>query len=139
VSLACRAAAFGERYTVPFTGRTGMVHVDDVVDACWAALSRELEGAHGAQDKTGIYLVCARRIELHFEKWNSSATATNWRSWPMSSLIRPAYQICVCNILDRPILIPNTFIGERDSRGHRCAACISSLLQVVSTSGPFVR
>ncbi|MFL9899773.1 SDR family oxidoreductase [Paraburkholderia fungorum] len=46
VSLACRAAAFGERYTVPFTGRTGMVHVDDVVDAYWAALTRKLEGAH---------------------------------------------------------------------------------------------
>jgi UDP-glucose 4-epimerase len=46
VSLACRAAARGEAYTIPFTGRTGMIHVDDVVDAYWAALTRVVEGAH---------------------------------------------------------------------------------------------
>jgi UDP-glucose 4-epimerase len=46
VSLACRAAAREEAYTIPFTGRTGMIHVDDVVDAYWAALTRAVEGAH---------------------------------------------------------------------------------------------
>ncbi|WP_250528213.1 NAD-dependent epimerase/dehydratase family protein [Caballeronia sp. GAWG2-1] len=46
VSLACQAAARGELYTIPFTGRTGMIHVDDVVEAFWAALTRVVEGAH---------------------------------------------------------------------------------------------
>lgn len=45
-SLACRAAARGEAYTIPFTGRTGLVHVDDVVAAFAAALQPRQAGAH---------------------------------------------------------------------------------------------
>jgi UDP-glucose 4-epimerase len=45
-SLACRAAARGEAYTIPFTGRTGLVHVDDVVQAFTAALQPRQGGAH---------------------------------------------------------------------------------------------
>ncbi|CAG9191054.1 NAD-dependent epimerase/dehydratase [Paraburkholderia sabiae] len=45
-SLACRAAALGERYTMPFTGSTGFVFADDVAAAYEAALLRDIEGAH---------------------------------------------------------------------------------------------
>ena len=45
-SLACRAAARGEPYTIPFSGRTGLVYVDDVVRAFAAALSPAQPGAH---------------------------------------------------------------------------------------------
>jgi nucleoside-diphosphate-sugar epimerase len=44
-SLACRAAARGEPYTIPFTGRTGLVYVDDVVRAFAVALSPAQAGA----------------------------------------------------------------------------------------------
>jgi len=44
-SLACRAAARGEAYTIPFTGRTGLVYVDDVVRAFAAALTPRQGGA----------------------------------------------------------------------------------------------
>jgi len=45
-SLACRAAARGERYTIPFTGATGLVFADDVAAAYEAALLADIEGAH---------------------------------------------------------------------------------------------
>lgn len=45
-TLACRAAARGERYAIPFTGAAGMVHVDDVAAAFEAALRTDLAGAH---------------------------------------------------------------------------------------------
>ncbi|ACC75158.1 NAD(P)-dependent oxidoreductase [Paraburkholderia phymatum] len=45
-SLACRAAALGEQYTMPFTGSTGFVFADDVAAAYEAALLRDVEGAH---------------------------------------------------------------------------------------------
>lgn len=44
-SLACRAAVQGQAYTIPFTGRTGLVHVDDVVHALAAALHPAQAGA----------------------------------------------------------------------------------------------
>ena len=45
-TLACRAAARGERYAIPFIGAAGMVHVDDVAAAYEAAVRTELAGAH---------------------------------------------------------------------------------------------
>ena len=45
-SRACRAAARGESYTIPFTGASGMVYVDDVIDAFAAALQPRTAGAH---------------------------------------------------------------------------------------------
>ena len=45
-SQACRAAARGEPFTIPFGGRTGLVHVDDVVRAFVAALRPAVAGAH---------------------------------------------------------------------------------------------
>lgn len=45
-TLACRAAARGERYAIPFTGSAGMVHVADVAAAYEAALRTDLAGAH---------------------------------------------------------------------------------------------
>lgn len=45
VSLACQAAAEGQPYCIPFTGRAGMVYVGDVVDAIHAALTQPFEGA----------------------------------------------------------------------------------------------
>ena len=45
-SLACRAAARGEAYDIPYTGSAGLVHVDDVTAAFEAALMREPDGAH---------------------------------------------------------------------------------------------
>lgn len=44
-SLACRAAARGEAYEIGFTGRTGLVYVDDVVRAFAAALAPRQQGA----------------------------------------------------------------------------------------------
>ncbi|MDN5844331.1 MAG: NAD(P)-dependent oxidoreductase [Alcaligenaceae bacterium] len=45
-SLACRAAARGEAYTVPFSGSTGLVYVEDVAQAFVAAATSPLDGAH---------------------------------------------------------------------------------------------
>lgn len=45
-SLACRAAARGDAYTIPYTGVTGMVYVEDVADAFVRALRQPPEGAH---------------------------------------------------------------------------------------------
>ena len=47
-SLACRAAARGEAYTIPYTGAAGLIHVDDVAAAYAMALMREPDGAHVA-------------------------------------------------------------------------------------------
>lgn len=46
VSLACRAAACGEAYTIPYTGSGGYIYVDDVAAAVEAALLSNLPGAH---------------------------------------------------------------------------------------------
>ena len=45
-SLACQAAARGEAFTIPYTGVTGMVYVEDVADAFVRALAAPPEGAH---------------------------------------------------------------------------------------------
>jgi UDP-glucose 4-epimerase len=45
-SLACRAAARGEAYDIPYSGSAGLVHVDDVTAAFEMALLREPDGAH---------------------------------------------------------------------------------------------
>jgi UDP-glucose 4-epimerase len=45
VSLACRAAAEGQPYTIPFTGRSGFVFVDEVAAAYEAALLSPPTGA----------------------------------------------------------------------------------------------
>jgi len=44
-TLACRAAARAESYTIPFTGDTDLVYVADVVSAFQAAVASELKGA----------------------------------------------------------------------------------------------
>ena len=44
-SLACRAAAQGEEYVIPFTGVSDFVHVDDVVAAYLAAIDNPPEDA----------------------------------------------------------------------------------------------
>lgn len=45
-TLACRAAARGEAYTIGYTGTAGHIYVDDVAAAYEAALLRPPEGAH---------------------------------------------------------------------------------------------
>jgi nucleoside-diphosphate-sugar epimerase len=45
-SLACRAAARGEAYTIPYEGTAGLVYVDDVAAAYVIAAMREPDGAH---------------------------------------------------------------------------------------------
>ena len=45
-TLACRAAARGEAYIVPYTGCAGYVYVEDVAAAFEAALISSLPGAH---------------------------------------------------------------------------------------------
>jgi UDP-glucose 4-epimerase len=45
-TLACRSAVEGKPYTIPFTGRTDMIFVDDVAAAFEAALLRGYSGAH---------------------------------------------------------------------------------------------
>jgi nucleoside-diphosphate-sugar epimerase len=45
-SIACRMAAEGAAYTIPFTGDTDIIFVDDVAAAFEAALLRPISGAH---------------------------------------------------------------------------------------------
>jgi nucleoside-diphosphate-sugar epimerase len=45
-TLACRAAARGESYTIPYSGTAGLIYVDDVAAAYEAALLRAPDGAH---------------------------------------------------------------------------------------------
>ena len=45
-SLACRAAARGEDYTIGYTGESGLIYVDDVAAAYEAAVLRRFTGAH---------------------------------------------------------------------------------------------
>lgn len=45
-TLACRAAARGESYTIPFSGATDLIFVDDVAAAFEAALLTPFTGAH---------------------------------------------------------------------------------------------
>jgi nucleoside-diphosphate-sugar epimerase len=45
-SLACRAAVAGEPYTIPFSGSTGFVYVEDVADAFIKSAFSHLDGAH---------------------------------------------------------------------------------------------
>lgn len=46
LSIACRKAADGQAYTIPFTGVTDAIFVDDVAAAFVAAVTRPLEGSH---------------------------------------------------------------------------------------------
>jgi len=91
-TLACRAAARGEAYAIPFTGLAGLVHVDDVAAAYAAALGAELAGAHtlnltGQAASMDEVIAVIRRVvpgaELRCEgpALPSAATATNeWAS-----------------------------------------------------------
>jgi UDP-glucose 4-epimerase len=45
-TIACRKALEGEAYTIPFTGETDMIFVDDVAAAFAAAATRPVSGAH---------------------------------------------------------------------------------------------
>lgn len=45
-SLACREAAFGRDYTIPFSGTSDMIFVDDVAAAFVAAVEKPFDGAH---------------------------------------------------------------------------------------------
>ncbi|MFX5562607.1 hypothetical protein ABTD73_19335, partial [Acinetobacter baumannii] len=45
-SLACRAAARGESYRIPYGGSAGLVFVDDVAAAYERAVLRDPAGAH---------------------------------------------------------------------------------------------
>jgi nucleoside-diphosphate-sugar epimerase len=45
-TLACRAAAQGKAYAIPYRGSAGLIFVDDVVAACEAALMDPPPGAH---------------------------------------------------------------------------------------------
>lgn len=46
VTLACRSAVAGTPYTIPFTGETDLIFVDDVAAAFAAAAVRDVRGAH---------------------------------------------------------------------------------------------
>ena len=62
-SLAARAAAWGEAYTIPFSGASGLVYVDDVAAAYEAAVLREIDGAH-VVNMSGIPTSNERVIEI---------------------------------------------------------------------------
>src|SRR5690606_41840454 len=61
LSLACRAVVRGEAYTVPFSGTTGLVYVEDVGEAFVAAALATLDVAHvihiDVNDSTEIELI----------------------------------------------------------------------------------
>jgi UDP-glucose 4-epimerase len=66
-SLACKAAARGEAFTIPYTGVTGMVYVEDVADAFVRALAAPREGAHmfnlqGETASTERIVECIRAV-----------------------------------------------------------------------------
>lgn len=46
VTVACRKAVQGEPYTIPFSGSTDLIFVDDVAAAFEAAVTRQVTGAH---------------------------------------------------------------------------------------------
>jgi nucleoside-diphosphate-sugar epimerase len=69
-SLACRAAVRGEADTIPYTGATGMVYVEDVADAFVRALHAPAEGAHvfnlqGETADTERIVACIRAVVPH--------------------------------------------------------------------------
>lgn len=45
-TLACRAAARNETLEISYSGRSGMVYVADVVEACWRGLTTDYQGAN---------------------------------------------------------------------------------------------
>ena len=45
-TLACRAAARGEAYTLPLTGKIGLVYIDDVAASFCSAAQSSFDGAH---------------------------------------------------------------------------------------------
>lgn len=67
-SLACRAIARGQDYDIPFSGSTGLVHVDDVVDVIVRALGMRLEGAQ-VFNLTGDVIEIAALAELFNSHW----------------------------------------------------------------------
>jgi nucleoside-diphosphate-sugar epimerase len=64
ISLACVAAVQGRPYRVPFTGRAGMVHVDDVVRVIEHALRLPPDGAHLADLVGEVHAVDAVLDEI---------------------------------------------------------------------------
>lgn len=102
-SLACRAAARGEPYTIPFTGLAGLVHVDDVAEAYATAAFSAREGAHvvglaGVTASTDDVIAAIRRVAPgaridaagptlpivgHVEPY---ATDPLFRDWPVTPL-----------------------------------------------------
>ena len=67
-SLACRAIARGQDYDIPFSGSTGLVHVDDVVDVIVRALGMRLEGAQ-VFNLTGEVIEIAALADLFNSQW----------------------------------------------------------------------
>lgn len=67
-SLACRAIARGQNYDIPFSGSTGLVHVDDVVDVIVRALGMRLEGAQ-VFNLTGDVIEIAALADLFNSHW----------------------------------------------------------------------
>jgi nucleoside-diphosphate-sugar epimerase len=45
-TLACKAAALGETYTIPITGKVGLVYIDDIAAAFTTAALTAFQGAH---------------------------------------------------------------------------------------------
>lgn len=45
-TLACKTAARGEPFEIPYSGRSGMIYVSDVVEALWRGVTAEFDGAH---------------------------------------------------------------------------------------------
>lgn len=67
-TLACRAAARGEPYVIPFTGMTDFVYVDDVAAAFEAAIFSPIEGARafnmqGIVADTRDFIAAIKRVE----------------------------------------------------------------------------
>ncbi|MEP3438011.1 MAG: NAD-dependent epimerase/dehydratase family protein [Hoeflea sp.] len=72
-SLACEAAARGQDYTIPFTGRFDIIHVEDVASAFVQALALPPEGARvfnlsggmaSAQDVVAAISACAPDVRI---------------------------------------------------------------------------
>lgn len=83
-TLACKAAASGQSYDIPYSGRCGMLHVDDVVEACFRGLTAGFDGAH-AVNQTGVEVEVAEIVSLINELSGSDRITFSGPEMPSAS------------------------------------------------------
>ena len=100
-SLACRAAARGEPYVIPFSGRAGLVYVEDVAAAYDLALLAQPNGAQvfnlvGAQASSEDVVAAIRLI---IPDARLASTGQIWASSAMSARAISTTRCPACRVL----------------------------------------